>query len=66
MSGSDTSQAHATAAAPPAVAVEGLRAGYGESYVLHGVSFSIQPAEILLIRGMWQSPQEFPNGPFPD
>lgn len=51
MSGSGTSQAQAMAAESPAVAVEGLRAGYGGSYVLHGVSFSIQPAEVFTILG---------------
>ena len=55
MSGSGTpSRAHAATAAaagPPAVAIEGLRAGYGESYVLHGVSFAIQPAEVFTVLG---------------
>lgn len=35
----------------PAVGVEGLRAGYGDSYVLHGVSLAVGPGEIFAILG---------------
>lgn len=47
--------ATSTAAGPttgwPAVGVEAIRAGYGESYVLHGVTLEIQAAEIFAILG---------------
>ncbi|MFQ5930879.1 MAG: ABC transporter ATP-binding protein [Nitrospiraceae bacterium] len=35
----------------PALGVEELRAGYGGSYVLHGVTFAIHSAEIFTILG---------------
>jgi branched-chain amino acid transport system ATP-binding protein len=35
----------------PALAVEGLEGGYGESPVLHGVSLDVHPAEIFAILG---------------
>lgn len=35
----------------PAIAVEALRAGYGNSYVLHGVTLAVRQAEIFSILG---------------
>ena len=37
--------------ATPALAVEGLQAWYGESHVLHGVSFAIAPGEVVVLLG---------------
>ncbi len=35
----------------PAIGVEGLRAGYGDSSVLHGVNLAVRPREIFAILG---------------
>lgn len=35
----------------PAIGVEALRAGYGDSYVLHGVDLAVRPREIFAILG---------------
>lgn len=40
---------------PPKIAVENLRVSYGRREVLHGVSFSVAPREILAIIGPAQS-----------
>ena len=34
---------------PPAIAVEGLQGWYGESHVLHGVSFDVKPGDKLYL-----------------
>jgi branched-chain amino acid transport system ATP-binding protein len=35
----------------PLLAVDGLQAWYGESHVLHGVSFQVQPGEVVTLLG---------------
>src|SRR5438045_5798543 len=37
--------------AAPLLAVEGLQAWYGESHILHGVSFEVLPAEVVTLLG---------------
>ncbi len=47
-------QAPPLAAAPsatPALAVEDLHAAYGQSEVLHGLTFSVAPGEIVAVMG---------------
>jgi branched-chain amino acid transport system ATP-binding protein len=39
------------AAAPPLLAVDGLQAWYGESHVLHGVTFEVFPGEVVTLLG---------------
>jgi urea transport system ATP-binding protein len=39
------------ASARPALAVEGLEGGYGETAVLHGVTLDVRPAEIFALLG---------------
>jgi branched-chain amino acid transport system ATP-binding protein len=36
---------------PPLLSVEGLQAWYGESHVLHGVSFDVAPGEVVVLLG---------------
>jgi branched-chain amino acid transport system ATP-binding protein len=43
--------ANATSAAAPLLAVEGLEAWYGESHVLHGVTFSVERGEVVTLLG---------------
>jgi len=38
-------------AAAPLLAVEGLQAWYGESHILHGVSFEVFPGEVVTLLG---------------
>jgi branched-chain amino acid transport system ATP-binding protein len=40
-----------TVTAEPLLAVAGLQAWYGESHILHGVDFEIQPGELITILG---------------
>src|SRR6201999_2881455 len=35
----------------PLLAVKDLRAWYGESHILHGVSFDVQPGEVVTLLG---------------
>jgi branched-chain amino acid transport system ATP-binding protein len=37
--------------AAPLLVVEGLQAWYGESHILHGVSFEVSPAEVVTLLG---------------
>jgi urea transport system ATP-binding protein len=41
----------AVAAATPALAIEDLHAAYGQSEVLHGLTFSVAPGEIVAVMG---------------
>jgi branched-chain amino acid transport system ATP-binding protein len=36
---------------PPLLAVEGLQAWYGESHILHGVTFDVRPGEVVTLLG---------------
>ena len=40
-----------SAAAQPLLAVEQLNAWYGESHVLHGISFDVTPGEVVTLLG---------------
>jgi branched-chain amino acid transport system ATP-binding protein len=40
-----------TASAAPLLAVEGLQAWYGESHILHGVTFEVFPGEVVTLLG---------------
>ncbi|ACL59318.1 ABC transporter ATP-binding protein [Methylobacterium nodulans] len=40
-----------SAAAAPLLAVQGLEGWYGESHVLHGVSFDVRPGEVVTLLG---------------
>ena len=39
------------ASAAPLLAIEGLQAWYGESHILHGVSFTVSPGEVVTLLG---------------
>src|SRR6187399_2799502 len=41
----------ATSAAAPLLAVENLQAWYGESHILHGVTFDVRPGEVVTLLG---------------
>ena len=41
----------ASAAAAPILAVKGLEGWYGESHVLHGVTFDVKPGEVVALLG---------------
>ena len=43
--------ANAAAAVAPLLAVRGLQAWYGESHILHGVSFDVAPGEVVTLLG---------------
>ncbi len=47
----ETARAASQPDVTPALAVEGLQAWYGESHVLHGVSFAIAPGEVVVLLG---------------
>jgi branched-chain amino acid transport system ATP-binding protein len=44
-------RASAAAAVAPLLAVRGLQAWYGESHILHGVSFDVAPGEVVTLLG---------------
>jgi branched-chain amino acid transport system ATP-binding protein len=44
-------RANAAAAVAPLLAVRGLQAWYGESHILHGVSFDVAPGEVVTLLG---------------
>jgi branched-chain amino acid transport system ATP-binding protein len=44
-------EAHATTAAPPLLAVRDLHAWYGESHVLHGLTFDVAAGEVVTLLG---------------
>ena len=44
-------RASAAAAVAPLLAVRGLQAWYGESHILHGVSFDVAPGEVVILLG---------------
>src|SRR6202008_809873 len=41
----------ASEAASPILSVRGLEAWYGESHVLHGMSFDLKPGEVITLLG---------------
>ncbi|HEX3946734.1 MAG TPA: ATP-binding cassette domain-containing protein, partial [Acidimicrobiales bacterium] len=48
---SELSTPAAEVAAPPGIAVEGIRAGYGRIEVLHGVDLSVPPGSVFALLG---------------
>ena len=51
MISADATSANATSVSGPLLAVEGLQAWYGESHVLHGVSFEVNRGEVVTLLG---------------
>jgi len=47
----EPARAASHAGGPPLLSVEGLQAWYGESHVLHGVSFDVAPGEVVVLLG---------------
>src|SRR5262249_44973326 len=46
-----SAMASSTASTAPLLAIEGLQAWYGESHVLHGVTFEVRAGEVVVLLG---------------